>query len=91
MARAKIDVTDFTDGVSSVAFSPDGKRIISGSGDNTLKVWDATSGQETLTLKGHTGCVMSVAFSPDGWRQGPTRRRFFRPLEVTFGKRARRG
>jgi hypothetical protein len=33
-----------------VAFSPDEKRIVSGSGD-ALKIWDATSGQETLTLK----------------------------------------
>ena len=33
-----------------------------------MKVWDATSGQETLTLKGHTGPVYSVAFSPDGKR-----------------------
>ena len=33
-----------------------------------MKVWDATSGQETLTLKGHTDAVMSVAFSPDGKR-----------------------
>ena len=54
--------------VCSVAFSPDGKRIVSGSDDKTLKVWDATSGQEMLTLKGHTGDVMSVAFSPDGKR-----------------------
>src|SRR5262249_20258666 len=38
------------------------------SGDGTLKVWDAATGQETLTLKGHTGEVMSVAFSPDGKR-----------------------
>ena len=52
----------------SVAFSPDGKRIVSGSEDKTLKVWDATSGQETLTLKGHTAGVLSVAFSPDGKR-----------------------
>ena len=57
-----------TDQVTSVAFSPDGKRIVSGSEDQTLKVWDATSGQETLTLNGHSGRVMSVAFSPDGKR-----------------------
>ena len=57
-----------TGGVLSVAFSPDGKRIVSGSEDQTLKVWDATTGQETLTLKGHTGAVQSVAFSPDGKR-----------------------
>ena len=36
--------------------------------DQTVKVWDATTGQELLTLKGHTGAVSSVAFSPDGKR-----------------------
>jgi WD40 repeat protein len=40
--------------------------IVSGSRDGTLKVWDASSGQETLTLKGHIGAVESVAFSPNG-------------------------
>ena len=51
-----------------MAFSPDGKRLASGSADGTVKVWDALTGQETLTLKGHNGRVASVAFSPDGQR-----------------------
>ena len=54
--------------VTSVAFSPDGKRLASAGVDGTVKVWDAATGQEILTLKGHTGGVMSVAFSPDGRR-----------------------
>jgi hypothetical protein len=51
-----------------VVFSPDGKRLVSGSYDNTLKVWDAQTAQDTLTLKGHNNWVLSVAFSPDGKR-----------------------
>ena len=54
--------------VFGVAFSPDGKRLASASGDRTVKVWDAATGQEILTLKGHTDSVTSVAFSPDGKR-----------------------
>jgi WD40 repeat protein len=51
----------------SVAFSPDGKKIVSGSWDNTLRVWDAESGSSILApLLGHTNLVNSVAFSPDG-------------------------
>ena len=52
--------------VMSVSFSPDVKRIVSGSHDNTVKVWDAATGQETLALKGHSNGVSSVSFSPDG-------------------------
>jgi WD40 repeat protein len=51
-----------------VAFSPDGKRIVSGSYDKTARVWDAETGTEKLALKGHTNAVFSVAFSPDGKR-----------------------
>jgi WD40 repeat protein/serine/threonine protein kinase len=55
-------------GEGCVAFSPDGRRLATGSDDNTVKVWDAATGQQSLTLKGHTVPVLSVAFSPDGKR-----------------------
>ncbi|CAI4211665.1 unnamed protein product [Parascedosporium putredinis] len=54
--------------VPSVAFSIDGTRIISGSDDTTIRVWDARSGQQMQKLEGHGGSVTSVAFSPDGTR-----------------------
>jgi len=54
--------------VTSVSFSPDGKRILTGSWDKTAKVWDAQKGTEVLALKGHTDFVTSVSFSPDGKR-----------------------
>ena len=55
-----------TGSVISVAFSSDGKRILTGSLDKTARVWDTETGQEKAVLKGHTGGVRSVAFSPDG-------------------------
>ncbi|KAH7339070.1 hypothetical protein B0J17DRAFT_717490 [Rhizoctonia solani] len=58
-----------TDIVYSVAFSPDGKLLASGSIDNTIRVWNAYNG--TLTagpMQDHTGWVVSVSFSPDGKR-----------------------
>ena len=54
--------------VYSVAFSPDGTKIISGSMDQTIKIWDANTGQCLKTLKGHSEYIYSVAFSPDGRR-----------------------
>jgi tRNA A-37 threonylcarbamoyl transferase component Bud32 len=66
--RKALTLKGHTHPVSGVAFSPDGRRIASGSWDGTVKVWEALTGQQLLTLQGHTGAVISVAFSPDGRR-----------------------
>ena len=57
-----------TSSVSSVAITPDGTKIVSGSYDKTIKVWDIASagGRLLNTLEGHTGSVSSVAITPDG-------------------------
>ena len=57
-----------TGNVTSVSFSSDGTRLVSGSADTTVKVWDVVTGREMLTFKGHTKQVKSVSFSPDGTR-----------------------
>jgi WD40 repeat protein/cell division protein FtsL len=54
--------------VWSAAFSPDGQQVITGSDDKTARLWNASTGQETIVLRGHSGRVASVAFSPDGKR-----------------------
>ena len=54
------------EGVYSVAFSPDGKTLASGGGDNVIHLWDIGTGKRKVTLFGHTGGVFSLAFSPDG-------------------------
>ena len=51
----------------SVSFSPDGRRIASGS-YYTVKLWDATTAKLISTFQGHSGDVLSVSFSPDGRR-----------------------
>jgi WD40 repeat protein len=54
--------------VYSASFSADGSRIVTASQDRTAKVWDARTGTEALSLKGHTDAVISASFSADGTR-----------------------
>ncbi len=52
--------------VDSVSFSPDGQRVVTGSSDNTVRVWDLENGVELFRFRGHTEGVSSVAYSPGG-------------------------
>jgi hypothetical protein len=54
--------------IHSLAFSPDGKQLLSGSADTTAILWDPAAGELVRTFRGHTGPIRSVTFSPDGTR-----------------------
>ncbi|HVP20231.1 MAG TPA: BTAD domain-containing putative transcriptional regulator, partial [Anaerolineaceae bacterium] len=54
--------------VTSVAFSPDGTRIATASLDNTVRIWDASSGKALFTMTGHTGGIHEVSYDPAGDR-----------------------
>jgi WD40 repeat protein len=54
--------------VVTLAFSPDGRRLAAAGFDAKVKLWDTESGQELLTLSGHTSWIWEVHFSPDGRR-----------------------
>eukprot|EP01047_Picozoa_sp_COSAG01_P057432 COSAG01_NODE_6638_length_3567_cov_62.489908_1_plen_333_part_10 len=59
-------LTGHTSNVLSVAYSPDGATLASGSKDQTIKLWRAADGTLLQTLTGHTDYVLSVAYSPNG-------------------------
>jgi len=73
LARRQFEGSQFTcyghsNPIESVSFSLDGRTIVSVSRDETLKLWDAETGEELRTFTGHTGFVRGVSFSPDGRR-----------------------
>jgi WD40 repeat protein len=57
-----------TDAVRSIAYGPDGRRLVSGSDDGTVKVWDMVEGRELRSFRGHGPAVRAVAFNRDGKR-----------------------
>ncbi|KIJ49027.1 hypothetical protein M422DRAFT_225698 [Sphaerobolus stellatus SS14] len=66
----EVTLTGHTDWVKSAAFSPDGQRVVSGSDDKTIRIWNAHTGELLVSgpFEGHTDWVTSIAFSPDGQR-----------------------
>ena len=57
---------DHSESVTAIAVTPDGKTVISGSSDRTIKIWNLETGTEKDTLKGHSESVYAIAVTPDG-------------------------
>jgi WD40 repeat protein len=67
-ARLAASLHGHSGGAVQAVFSPQGDRIATGAGDNTVRLWDVPTGEEVLTLHGHGFHVLDLAFSPDGRR-----------------------
>jgi len=65
-SRVRLTMAGHSEGLASVAWSPDGTRLATGSWDKAAKLWDAKTGEELRTLRGHKDAVWSVGWSPDG-------------------------
>ena len=61
----KASLSGHTSWVNSVAFSLDGRSLVSGSNDRTVKLWDVQTGGVVKTFHGHTSCIYSVSISED--------------------------
>jgi len=59
-------ITGHRDTIYSLALSPDGQTLASGSYDQKIKLWNVADGHEIRTLSGHNGAVFGLAFRPDG-------------------------
>ncbi|XP_051848391.1 notchless protein homolog 1 isoform X1 [Antechinus flavipes] len=66
ITRCTSSLEGHSEAVISVAFSPTGKYLASGSGDTTVRFWDLTTETPHFTSKGHRHWVLSIAWSPDG-------------------------
>jgi WD40 repeat protein len=69
-SRKPLALRGHTQGITCLAFHPDGKRLASGSWDGTVRVWDRGTGRSLATLTGHTDGVAALAFSADGKQLG---------------------
>lgn len=65
-AQAVRELVGHKDAVAAASFSPDGKQVVTGSFDKSIKLWDLESLKEIKTFDGHTDMVLSVLFGPDG-------------------------
>jgi WD40 repeat protein len=78
-----------TDLITALAFHPEGKLLVSGSADRTIRAWEVPSGREALVLRGSGGRVESLAFSPDGLRLASVSNQHVTVWDATTGSEAR--